>query len=227
MNDSGKYTLLLVVVIALLSTAVVMQGTAIHRLNSQLDKAATAKATSPKQEYADSAKTPVTPSAPTAKAGKDTEDWPLPRLNIDDWDPFKEMERMNEQMDRMFDDAFGHFKASPRFNKLFKDKEHSPSFDITDNGDHYTVTVDTPGIDKSKLEVNVNGQTLTVSGTTDTNTEQKEKGRIVRQERRSGIFKRSITLPEPVKADEVKTETKNGVLQIEIPKEKKETAPQK
>jgi len=45
-------------------------------------------------------------------------------------------------------------------------------------------------------------------------------GDIVFQECRSGRFERSITLPEAVKQNEMKTQVDKDVLTITIPKEK-------
>jgi len=40
------------------------------------------------------------------------------------------------------------------------------------------------------------------------------------RERRSGVFQRSITLPEPVKQNEMDTRIDNGALTVVIPREK-------
>jgi HSP20 family protein len=218
MNGSGKLITVLTFIIVLLSVAVVMQGKTIHKLNLQNGQKISTEEDS--KNLTDKKTAKANPLSPLLKKDNGVDNWPSLNFNNDDWDPFQEMEQIHDRMNNMFNDAFGHFQLSPKFNNLFREKDISPSFDISDDGDHYTATVDMPGIDKSNIEVNVDGQTLTISGKIDKSKEQKEKGRIIRKERRSGNFKRSITLPEPVKADAVKTEVHDGIIKITIPKEK-------
>ncbi|MDD4871976.1 MAG: Hsp20/alpha crystallin family protein [Kiritimatiellae bacterium] len=212
MNSSGKIISALIAIIVLLSVALAIQGTTIHKLNAKTDNTESKQLPSSDIDNSGTDKTIL----PLQKDYAD--DWPSLKFHGDDWDPFKEMEQMQKYMNNMFDDAFGHFKLSSKFNNIFREKTFSPSLDISDDGDHYTVTIDLPGIDKPKIEVNVDGQTLTISGILEENKEHKAKGSIIRKERRSGSFKRSVTLPEAVKADALKTDIRDGLVKITIPK---------
>lgn len=139
--------------------------------------------------------------------------------NFGEWDPFKEMHSMHDRINQMFGSAFNRFQDSSDFSKFFGEHAFSPDIDLQEKEDAYVVTVDLPGIEDSKIDVNLNGQTLSISGSMQSESKEDHKGKIIRQERRRGNFQRVLTLPGPVKADEMKSRTEKGVLRITIPKD--------
>jgi HSP20 family protein len=139
--------------------------------------------------------------------------------SLDNWDPFQEMQRMHQRMERLFNDSFGRFQTSPQFSKQSSSLQFSPDADLRDEGDHYQVLMDLPGADKPEIEVKVEGQTLMVSGKRDEQVEEKDNnGVVIRSERRSGQFQRSIPLPGPVKNEAVEARYENGILTVTLPK---------
>lgn len=148
-----------------------------------------------------------------------TDNWPNRTLNGRNWDPYQEIQRMQREMDRMFNDAFTRFDRSPDFRHLYRQQAFSPDIDLNDEGDRYVVLVDLPGAEESDISVHLEDQRLTISGKQDYEKQDKDAyGNMVYRERRSGTFKRSITLPEPVKQSGMQTKLDNGVLTITIPK---------
>jgi len=136
------------------------------------------------------------------------------------WNPYEEIQRMQRDMDRMFNNAFSRFNSSPDFQHLFRQGFTTPEMDIQEDDVQYTVIIDLPGSNKDNISVNLDGQTLTVKGEQNFTKQDKDNmGNIIFQERRSGSFQRSITLPGPVKQSGMKTEISNGVLTITIPKD--------
>ena len=136
----------------------------------------------------------------------------------DGWDPFKEMHAMQENINRMFGSAFDRFRMSDDFGAMFQDYAFAPDINIEDKGENYLVTVDLPGAEDSQIDVKLEGRALTISGSVHQESTTTEKGRILRQERRSGNFHRTVTLPSPVKEDEMTTSNQMGVLHVTIPK---------
>jgi len=135
------------------------------------------------------------------------------------WDPYQEIERMQHEMDQMFNEAFGRFDRSPDFRHLYKDRSVAPDIDLKDEGDKYIVMVNLPGTQESDISVNLENQVLTISGRLNYEGQNTDSyGNTVFRERRSGTFNRSVTLPEPVKESGMQTELDNGVLRITIPK---------
>lgn len=136
------------------------------------------------------------------------------------WDPFQEMARMRQQMDQLFNQSLGRFKDSPRFGNLAHPSTltTSPNVDMTDHGDKYVITVDMPGADQSDIRVEITDQTLTITGKREQTVSQQKDGRVLRQERVTGQFQRSMPLPEPVDQAGMKTDYRDGVFTVTLPK---------
>ncbi len=124
-------------------------------------------------------------------------------------------EAFERDMKRIFDDFF-----SLKPVDLF-DSSWVPSVDVEEDEKFIHVRAEVPGIDEKDLNVTLEDNVLTISG--EKKEERKEKNkRYVVAERRFGSFKRSIALPDEVKADSSKATFKNGILTIDF--EKKEVS---
>jgi HSP20 family protein len=134
------------------------------------------------------------------------------------WDPFQEMQRMQDHMNSMFGDAFGRFSRSPKFDNLFDSGSFTPEIDIKDEGDYLIVKIDLPGADNNNVNITCTNQELKISGKIEQLQEDRKRTGLLRRERRSGHFSRTITLPVPVEADKMETEIDKGIVTIKIPK---------
>ncbi len=92
-----------------------------------------------------------------------------------------------------------------------------PSFDVKEGPDAYELKADLPGIHEKDLEINMEGNRLTVSGKRESEA-VKEGERWHLTERSQGTFSRTFTLPEEVDSDKVVAELRNGVLTLMVPK---------
>lgn len=138
--------------------------------------------------------------------------WGLTKRSESKLNPFEAFER---DVKRIFDDFFTLEPVD-----LF-DSAWVPSIDVEEDEKSIHVRAEIPGIDEKDLNVTLEDNVLTISG--EKKEERKEENkRYVIAERRFGSFKRSITLPDEVKADSVKATFKNGVLTIDF--EKKEVS---
>jgi len=93
----------------------------------------------------------------------------------------------------------------------------APALDVHENKDNFTVRVELPGIKREDIDVSLHDGALVITG------ERKEEklpegAEMHRQERFYGRFQRALTLPEPVAADKVKADYKDGILTITLPK---------
>ncbi len=133
-------------------------------------------------------------------------------------DPLEEMERIREQTERIFDDALRRMQEHPHHG-LPMHQRFSPDLDLTEDADAYIVRVDLPGMDKEAISIRVDGRRLTISGERLETVERRAPdGRVLRHERQSGRFQRTMTLPGPVDAEGVSARYEDGVLIIELPK---------
>jgi HSP20 family protein len=93
----------------------------------------------------------------------------------------------------------------------------APSLDVAEKDNCYELHIDVPGMEAKDLDIQVHGNTVTVSG--NRKEEKEDKGKTYhRVERRSGSFSRTITLPCEVDTKEVAAEYTNGVLNVVLPK---------
>jgi HSP20 family protein len=97
------------------------------------------------------------------------------------------------------------------------EREWMPSFEIRENGDSFLFRADLPGIKESDLSVSLTGNRLQVSGKREAEKETKEET-VYLYERSFGSFTRTFTLPDGIDAEHTKSELKDGVLTIVVPK---------
>ncbi|KAA8905656.1 hypothetical protein TRICI_005262 [Trichomonascus ciferrii] len=107
------------------------------------------------------------------------------------------------------------------FNNWFN---ASPQIDLYDKPERYEVVASVPGTTIEKLDIDFDPETrvLSISGEdTDSASGEDEQKYLKWQERWSGKFQRSVTLPREPKVleDDIKANVNNGVLRITIPKE--------
>lgn len=93
-----------------------------------------------------------------------------------------------------------------------------PAIDLHENEHGYTVKAEIPGVNKEDIDVTVHDGMLTINAESRYEHEDKEEGRVIRQERRFGKYVRSIRLGNDVNENNVKANYNDGVLVLELPK---------
>jgi HSP20 family protein len=91
-----------------------------------------------------------------------------------------------------------------------------PFMDLTDQGDHYLLWVDLPGVLKEDCDLRVYDERLILEGERKC-SEVEEQDRL-RSERFFGTFSRELRLPPDVDTDRVSAEMQEGVLTVKLPK---------
>jgi len=134
---------------------------------------------------------------------------------------FQHFQKMQEDMNKIFEEfntnAFAGMKIDPNFAKDFS---FSPDTDLKDKGDEYELKMDIPGMDNKNIKIDVQDNYLSVTAKNEESKEKKEDGKIIHQERHVGMVQRGMTLPKDADASKYKSDYKNGVLTITIPKKK-------
>lgn len=136
----------------------------------------------------------------------------------DNWNPFEEMQRMQNEMNKIFGDMRSQMHFSPGFSIMNKSFSFSPNVGIKEENERVIVTADIPDSDESNINVTVKDDQLTISATTRRSRDKQSDDSLFLSDRFIGQFERSITLPAPVLAEKMKTDYKDGVLTIVIPK---------
>jgi HSP20 family molecular chaperone IbpA len=81
------------------------------------------------------------------------------------WQPFQELNSLQKQMNRRFDNFFGRTTSLMPFEGNLSDWESSPPVDIYEDDQRLTLKVEVPGINEKDIKVEVENNVLTVWGT--------------------------------------------------------------
>ena len=125
---------------------------------------------------------------------------------------------MLDEMERMFENFMPR-----RWMKPFHHEQQAwmgeagPHMDVIDRDDCIIVRAALPGIKKEDLEVSTTTHSVTIRGSTRSETKE-EKGEYYRHEISEGNFLRTVTLPASVDESEVKAVFKDGMLELTLPK---------
>jgi HSP20 family protein len=134
------------------------------------------------------------------------------------WDPFQDLRSAQEemaQMPPMLAHALG--LHAQQGNGRAAATAWAPALDISERKDAYLVTVELPGCKPEDLDITMEDGLLTIQGERQFTAESSEQ-QYHRVERRYGAFRRSITLPAHVLAEQIQATFEDGVLQILVPK---------
>ncbi|MER7797075.1 Hsp20/alpha crystallin family protein [Microbacterium sp. NPDC096154] len=112
------------------------------------------------------------------------------------FDPFHEFDRMAEQL---FD------RQGPRVMPM----------DLYRDGDHYVLSADLPGIDPGSVDIDVDGQLLTIRA--ERTARSGEGVKWITRERPTGSYLRQLNLGQGIDTAAISATYDNGVLSVLIP----------
>ena len=142
------------------------------------------------------------------------------RKGIKRWEdqPFEitgQLDKVFQRFMNEFEDAFRTWTPM-RWRPLFPEAR-VPLCDVVDMGDKYSIVMEVPGIEKEKIDVSVNHDSVEVKA--ETKSEEEEKGKnYIHRERKHKMLHRHIELPEEVVPSKAEAKMYNGELKIVIPK---------
>jgi HSP20 family protein len=114
------------------------------------------------------------------------------------------------------DDLFKGFYMRPVL--LEGPQQMAIRMDVKEDDNAYTVHADIPGVKKEDIQVNIEGNQVSISAETRLEKEEKKGEKVLRSERYVGKVARSFTLAHEI--DEAKSEARysDGVLLLTLPK---------
>lgn len=98
-------------------------------------------------------------------------------------------------------------------------RSNIPATNIYEDEWSYRYELTTPGFTKKELNIELENNTITISGERK-DTNKKDSGDYISKEYHSTKFYRSFNLPENVVGDEVHAKVENGITTLFLPKEK-------
>lgn len=90
--------------------------------------------------------------------------------------------------------------------------------DVSEDDKSYTVQADIPGVKKEDIQIDVEGDTVSVRAEMKQAKEQRQGEKVVYSERSYGMVSRSFSLPTEVDDKAANAEYKDGVLKLVLPK---------
>jgi HSP20 family protein len=92
------------------------------------------------------------------------------------------------------------------------------AIDIYEQDGSMVAEMNVPGIDSENIDVSVDGNQLTISGSYEDKSEHEDREYSYR-ERRIGQFSRSVRLSQQVDVENTEAEYDDGVLKVTMPKQ--------
>ena len=139
------------------------------------------------------------------------------------------MPKVFRREENLFDDWFDQFDLMDREmeqlnRKLYgKHSNREMLTDVKEHEDHYDVVIDLPGFKKDEINVELNDGYLTISAQKGHDEEEKNKaGKLIRQERYSGMMSRSFYVGDQVGVEEIHGKYEGGVLTLSVPKKEEQ-----
>lgn len=115
-----------------------------------------------------------------------------------------------------FDDLFRSLIARPALRDL--DMAPDIRLDVNENDASFSVKAEIPGVEKSDIEVSVEGNQVSIGAEVKRETKKKEGDKEICTERYYGHVYRAFTLPSDLDGSKAEAHYENGVLTLTLPK---------
>lgn len=121
--------------------------------------------------------------------------------------------------DTLFNDLFHGF-GRPAIDSRQSETLAGMRVDVHDADKQFEIHAELPGVKKKDISITLQDGVLTISASKNTESEKKEKGKVIWKERSSGSISRSFTVGTGVTEKDIKANFADGVLMLEVPKKK-------
>jgi HSP20 family protein len=125
------------------------------------------------------------------------------------WDPWREMNRAQEEMGRLLDDRF--------VVRAGESLGWTPATDIYEDEEGLSLKFELAGVEPKDVDIRFENGVLTIKGERKLEKEE-TKENYHRVELSYGAFNRSFSLPPTVDADKIEAKSKSGLLVVSLPK---------
>ena len=127
------------------------------------------------------------------------------------WDPFREAVTLREAMDRLFEDSY----VPARRQAEQREQVWRLPLDAYITPEEIVILANMPGVKPEKVEITIEGDTLTIKGERPAPLENVD---YVLQDRSYGKFQRTLNINIPVDANKAEAKFEDGLLTLAIPK---------
>jgi HSP20 family protein len=131
------------------------------------------------------------------------------------WDSFNQV---RDELNRLLDPQYGERDAD---SSRVVTSSWAPAVDIKEEDNRFVIFADIPGVKVEDIEITMDKGVLTVKGERKSESTEEKNG-YRRVERARGTFYRRFSLPDTANADRIEARSRDGVLEIVIPKHEKQ-----
>ena len=132
-------------------------------------------------------------------------------MRITRWTPHNDFSTLQSTLSRVLQDL------NRGSDELTTGGTFVPLVDIYESEQGITLKMEVPGVSQDDLKINLENNTLTISGERKFEKDEKEEN-FHRIERQYGSFTRSFTLPNTVDSEKVDATYDSGILSIQLAK---------
>lgn len=130
-------------------------------------------------------------------------------MAITRYEPWGLLTQLQRELERVRNDVAGEGSSATA--------EWAPAVDIKEENDKFVLQADLPGVDPANIDVSTENGVLTIKGEKQTEAKTEKEG-YKRVERTYGSFYRRFSLPDTADLEAISAVTRNGVLEVTIPK---------
>lgn len=134
------------------------------------------------------------------------------------WQPFREMNELQQEMNRIFD-HLGYSSPSHKTNDDLT--SFVPPAEMEETADAIYLRLEVPGINPEELDIQASAEAISIRGERKWEAKTEEKG-MTRSEFRYGQFQRVIPLSTRINSNNVQADYKNGIIELTLPKAEEE-----
>jgi HSP20 family protein len=139
----------------------------------------------------------------------------MPSLFATRSNPFDMLRRLDEDVDRLFQQIWGGGRSLMRGRGADAQSMWMPQVEVREEGGKLHVCADLPGMRKEDVKLSLEGDQLVLQGERQSSREEGQQGgSFYHSERSYGSFYRSIPLPEGVDPQTAQANFKDGVLDV-------------
>lgn len=135
-------------------------------------------------------------------------------MNLIQWDPREELERLRAATDQLWDDFLGKLTTHTNDASTIA---FLPDIDFVESPNEYRVYLSVPGLIEEDIDLVIGEHELTVRGQRQCPYDSSHAQPRV-HEWRYGFFERQICLPRAILTDQVQASYDSGVLTVILPK---------
>jgi HSP20 family protein len=147
---------------------------------------------------------------------------------LEKWRPSRELDRYRSDFDDIADrlgpdhEWFDRWPSDRPFFGVREAVAPRPAIDVYVEDGKLVIRTELPGIDAKDIDIKVIGDVLTIKGSREEKRETKKTDYLTR-EIRYRSFERSLSLPDGIKAEDLKGAYRDGILQLSAPMPKEAT----